>query len=45
MPELFFLYQFAQATPSAGGGLRQFVPIILLFGAMYFFIIAPQRKR
>ena len=43
IPELPFLYQFAQAAP--GGGLGQFLPIILLLGAMWFLIIAPQRKR
>ncbi|MGB0408856.1 MAG: preprotein translocase subunit YajC [Opitutales bacterium] len=34
----------AQAAP-AGGGLAQFLPIILLFVGMWFLIIAPQRKR
>ena len=34
----------AQAAPS-GGGLTQFLPIILLFAGMWFLIIAPQRKR
>lgn len=34
----------AQAAP-AGGGLSQFLPIILLFIGMWFLIIAPQRKR
>ena len=43
IPELSFLYQFAQAAP--GGGLGQFLPIILLFAGMWFLIIAPQRKR
>ena len=41
--ELSFLYQFAQAAP--GGGLGQFLPILLLFAGMWFLIIAPQRKR
>ena len=34
----------AQSAP-AGGGLAQFLPIILLFAGMWFLIIAPQRKR
>lgn len=28
-----------------GGGLMTFLPMILLFAAMYFFMIAPQRKK
>ena len=35
----------AQAAAPAGGGLGQFLPIILLFVGMWFLIIAPQRKR
>jgi preprotein translocase subunit YajC len=38
------LFPIAQAAP-AGGGLAQFLPIILLFVGMWFLIIAPQRKR
>lgn len=34
-----------QPAPSGGAALMQFLPIILLFGAMYFFMIAPQRKK
>ena len=34
----------AQAAPP-GGGIGQFLPIILLFVGMWFLIIAPQRKR
>ena len=40
--------RIAVATPSrgrGGGGLGQFLPIILLFVGMWFLIIAPQRKR
>jgi preprotein translocase subunit YajC len=38
---------FAQAgpQPSAGGLLGGMLPIILLFLAMYFLMIAPQRKK
>jgi preprotein translocase subunit YajC len=35
---------FIAQAPS-GGGLQQFLPIILLFVGMWFLIIAPQRKR
>ena len=45
MPILEFstFLPLAQAAP--GGGLGQFLPIILLFVGMWFLIIAPQRKR
>ena len=33
------------AAPSAGSGLLQFLPMILIFAAMYFLMIAPQRKK
>mgnify|MGYP001107488053 CR=1 FL=1 len=42
--ELSSFITLAQAAP-AGGGLMQFLPIILLFAGMWFLIIAPQRKR
>ena len=35
----------AQAAAPSGGGLSQFLPIILLFVGMWFLIIAPQRKK
>ena len=37
----------AQATPAPGGpaALLQFLPLILMFAAMYFLLIAPQRKK
>lgn len=41
--EISSLLPLAQAA--GGGGLQQFLPIILLFVGMWFFIIAPQRKR
>ncbi|MEC7608614.1 MAG: preprotein translocase subunit YajC, partial [Verrucomicrobiota bacterium] len=34
-----------QAAAPSGGGLSQFLPIILLFVGMWFLIIAPQRKK
>ncbi|MGJ3243177.1 MAG: preprotein translocase subunit YajC [Opitutales bacterium] len=40
-----FFAQSAPADPAAGGALFQLLFIILLFGGMYFLIIAPQRKR
>ena len=41
------LHVLAQAAPAPGGGnaLMQFAPFILLFVAMWFLLIAPQRKR
>ncbi len=42
-----FLAQ-AAAAPAAGGPadlLKGMLPIILMFGAMYFLLIAPQRKK
>lgn len=38
---------FAQGSPGGSGGnaLVSFLPIILMFAAMYFLIIAPQRKK
>ncbi|MFT5623131.1 MAG: preprotein translocase subunit YajC [Bacteroidia bacterium] len=41
--EIYSLLPFAQAA--SGGGLGQFLPIVLLFLGMWFLIIAPQRKR
>lgn len=41
-----FLAQAAPAgSPAPGGGLMTFLPMILLFAAMYFLMIAPQRKK
>lgn len=48
MPALDFI---AQTAPAAPGGQPQpsawvsFLPMILLFAAMYFLMIAPQRKK
>lgn len=37
---------FAQTAPApAGNPLMSFLPMVLIFGAMYFFMIAPQRKK
>jgi preprotein translocase subunit YajC len=39
-----FLAQ-AQPAPSGASALVQFAPLILMFAAMYFLLIAPQRKK
>lgn len=39
------LFLAQAAAPSPQGSLMSFVPIILLFAAMYFLMIAPQRKK
>ena len=43
--ELIISFPIAQAAAPSGGGLSQFLPIILLFVGMWFLIIAPQRKK
>jgi preprotein translocase subunit YajC len=42
-----FLAQAAPAAPAPGGAstLMQFLPLVLMFAAMYFLLIAPQRKK
>jgi preprotein translocase subunit YajC len=35
----------AQQTASGPQGLMSFLPFILIFAAMYFLMIAPQRKK
>lgn len=39
------LAQTPTVAPSSSSGLLQLAPMILLFGAMYFLLIAPQRKK
>src|SRR4051812_7861502 len=39
------LQVLAQAAQPAQPGIVSFLPMILIFGAMYFFLIAPQRKK
>jgi preprotein translocase subunit YajC len=34
-----------QSAPGPQGGLMSFLPFILIFAAMYFLMIAPQRKK
>ncbi len=38
-------YAQAGAAPAAGGGIAQFLPLILMFVALYFLMIRPQMKR
>ena len=50
MSSLFSAAEFlaqapAPAAPSGGSSLMQFLPMVLLFAAMYFLMIAPQRKK
>ncbi|WP_415907694.1 preprotein translocase subunit YajC [Oleiharenicola sp. Vm1] len=40
-----FLAQAQPAAPSGGSMLMQMLPLVLMFGAMYFLLIAPQRKK
>lgn len=44
-----FSYVLAQAQPAAAPSgasmLMQMLPLVLMFGAMYFLLIAPQRKK
>lgn len=43
-----FSYFLAQAQPAPQSGasmLMSMLPLILMFGAMYFLLIAPQRKK
>lgn len=35
----------AQAEGAPAGGLGGFLPILIMFAAMYFLLIAPQRKK
>ncbi|WP_072281569.1 preprotein translocase subunit YajC [Rappaport israeli] len=45
---LFIEQAYAQAAPgqaSAGGGMLQLVMMVGIFAIMWFFMIAPQRKR
>jgi preprotein translocase subunit YajC len=36
---------FAQTAAPASNPLMSMLPMVLIFGAMYFFMIAPQRKK
>lgn len=41
----FFAQTPAPAAPGLDMMLKQMLPFIFIFGAMYFFMIAPQRKK
>ena len=47
LSSLEFIAQAPAGTPPPSGGqqLMTFLPMILLFAAMYFLMIAPQRKK
>lgn len=49
MSPLFSALDLLAQTPAPGQGQPsawvQILPMVLLFGAMYFFLIAPQRKK
>lgn len=40
-----FLAQAQPAAPSGASTLMSMLPLVLMFGAMYFLLIAPQRKK
>jgi preprotein translocase subunit YajC len=44
---VFISNAYAQAAPDAAGagGLMQFLPLVLMFGVLYFVMIRPQMKR
>lgn len=39
------LHLLAAASNNSGGGLLGLLPLILIFGVMYFLLLRPQRKR
>ena len=45
MTKIHVLLAQAQPAPTGGSPLMQFAPLVLMFGAMYFLLIAPQRKK
>lgn len=42
---MFVTPAYAQAASGAGGAFASFLPLILIFGIMYFLLIRPQQKR
>ena len=42
---LFATPAYAQSLGGGGSGLTSFVPLILIFGIMYFLMIRPQQKK
>ena len=45
MTKTLLILAQAPAAPSATSSLLQLAPLVLMFGAMYFLLIAPQRKK
>jgi preprotein translocase subunit YajC len=47
MPQGLFHHSIIAAadSTSGGGGLLGLLPLVLIFGAMYFLLLRPQRKR
>jgi preprotein translocase subunit YajC len=45
MTHMFATPAYAQAAGGAGGAFASFVPLILIFGIMYFLLIRPQQKK
>ncbi len=45
MTKFSVLLAQAQPAPSGASALVQFLPLILMFAAMYFLLIAPQRRK
>ena len=42
---LFATIGAATTTTKSGGGILSILPLVLIFGAMYFLLLRPQRKR
>lgn len=42
---MFATPAYAQAAGGAGGAIGSFLPLILIFGIMYFLMIRPQQKK
>ena len=45
MTKLHVFLAQAQPAPSGASSLMQMAPLVLMFAAMYFLLIAPQRKK
>ena len=42
---LFATIGAATTETNSGGGILSILPLVLIFGAMYFLLLRPQRKR
>ncbi len=42
---MFVTPAYAQAAGGAGSAITSFIPLILIFGIMYFLLIRPQQKK